>query len=83
MTWDLQQRLQEIVDLQKDLNDTQFFLTEERKRFMRVVAENDELRGMNCKKLDAFVCPVILNGVSKKKIHIVINLLNSPRITGS
>ncbi|CAG8579067.1 15649_t:CDS:2, partial [Funneliformis caledonium] len=44
LTWDLQQRLQEIVDLQKDLSDTQLFLTEERKRFIRVVAENDELR---------------------------------------
>ena len=48
LTWDLQQRLQEITDLQKDLSDTQLFLTEERKRFMEVVAENDELRGMNC-----------------------------------
>jgi coiled-coil domain-containing protein 77 len=45
LTWDLQQRLQEIADLQKDLSDTQLFLTEERRRFMRVVAENDELRG--------------------------------------
>ncbi|CAG8621469.1 15104_t:CDS:10 [Rhizophagus irregularis] len=44
LAWDLQQRLQEIADLQKDLNDTQLFLTEERKRFMKVVAENDELR---------------------------------------
>ncbi|CAG8586718.1 13173_t:CDS:10 [Funneliformis mosseae] len=44
LTWDLQQRLQEIVDLKKDLSDTQLFLTEERKRFIRVVAENDELR---------------------------------------
>jgi coiled-coil domain-containing protein 77 len=48
LTWDLQQRLQEIADLQKDLSDTQLFLTEERKRFMKVVAENDELRGVNC-----------------------------------
>ncbi|GBB93044.1 hypothetical protein RclHR1_00210040 [Rhizophagus clarus] len=44
LVWDLQQRLQEIADLQKDLSDTQLFLTEERKRFMKVVAENDELR---------------------------------------
>ena len=47
LTWDLQQRLQEIADLQKDLSDTQLFLTEERRRFMKVVAENDELRGVN------------------------------------
>ena len=47
MEWDLQQRLQEIAELQKDLSETQLFLTEERRRFMKVVAENDELRGMN------------------------------------
>ncbi|RIA92361.1 hypothetical protein C1645_765274 [Glomus cerebriforme] len=44
LTWDLQQHLQEIADLQKDLSETQLFLTEERRRFMKVVAENDDLR---------------------------------------
>ncbi|CAG8459345.1 50_t:CDS:10 [Ambispora leptoticha] len=44
LTWELNQRTHEISELQKTLSETQLFLTQERRRLMRVVAENDELR---------------------------------------
>ncbi|CAG8458615.1 118_t:CDS:10 [Ambispora gerdemannii] len=44
LTWELNQRTHEISELQKTLSETQLYLTQERRRLMRVVAENDELR---------------------------------------
>ena len=45
LTWELHQRLNEIADLQKALSDAQTFLFEERKQLLKVMAENDDLRG--------------------------------------
>lgn len=54
LQWELHQRLNEINDLQQALSDSQTFLFEERKQLLKVIAENDELRGC----VDVGVCLV-------------------------
>ncbi|XP_064607121.1 coiled-coil domain-containing protein 77-like [Liolophura sinensis] len=44
LQWELRQREEEIVELQKALSDTQTILLKERERMLRVYAENDRLQ---------------------------------------
>lgn len=43
--WELNSRMNEIADLQATISDCQTALFEERKQLLKVVAENDELKG--------------------------------------
>lgn len=45
LAWELHQRMNEIADLQKALSDAQTFLFEERRQLLKVMGENDDLRG--------------------------------------
>lgn len=44
LEWDLQQREEEIAELQKALSDMQVCLFQEREHVLRLYAENDRLR---------------------------------------
>jgi hypothetical protein len=45
VTWELHKRAREVVDLQQALSDFQVALFDERKHLLKVVAENDQLKG--------------------------------------
>ena len=49
LNWELHQRMSEIADLQRALSDAQSYLFEERKQLLKVIAENDALRGTSSK----------------------------------
>ena len=44
MQWELRQREEEIVELQKALSDMQIYLFQEREHVLRLYAENDRLK---------------------------------------
>lgn len=44
LSWELHKRSQEVLELQKALQDFQAAVFEERKHTLRIVAENDELK---------------------------------------
>ena len=59
MTWELQQREDEIAELQKALSDMQVYLFQEREHVLRLFAENDRLKVVACiylVKMCHFVC---------------------------
>lgn len=45
VSWELHKRSREVTELQQALSDFQVALFDERKHLLRVVAENDELKG--------------------------------------
>ncbi|XP_059161449.1 coiled-coil domain-containing protein 77-like isoform X2 [Physella acuta] len=60
MQWELRQREEEIVELQKALSDMQIYLFQEREHVLRLYAENDRLK---IRELE-----------DKKKIHTLLSL---------
>ena len=64
LQWELRQREEEIVELQKALSDMQIYLFQEREHVLRLYSENDRLK---IRELD-----------DKKKIQQLLSLSGTP-----
>lgn len=48
LTWELQQRMGDVAELQHAMSELQVCVVRDRKQLLQVIAENDELKGMVC-----------------------------------
>lgn len=80
LQWELRQREEEIVELQKALSDMQVYLFQEREHVLRLYSENDRLKVEKSFSIISFGEGIILplnllvnQCIKKKKVNAILN----------